>query len=224
MAIIEHNYFSMDCLNKKAINTISAINSLFKGLKSGNSKTVPLAKVDGKELTFKDFENLFWTYAKWRQDNELKGVSYSFVESSVKTDAFLIGGENTNVETITICVADNISEDVFNLVDVPNEFKKRDGKAEKAKTAENTAKKEEEKKVVENAKKVISEVSGDEHYTDNIKEAVDKFNEQVEADNLEILNNTINSYADMIGKLFGDSSNKKALQEMLFNFATTILS
>lgn len=219
---IEHNYFSIDCLNKKAINTISAINSLFKGLQSGNSKTVPLAKVDGKELTFKDFESLFWTYAKWRQDNELKGVSYSFVESSVKTDAFLIGSENTNVETITICKADNVSEDVFNLVDVPNEFKKRDGKAEKAKTAENTAKKEEEKKVIAEAEKIVSEKSEVQNEDKALEHSAEKLNAEIDADIKDIFNKTINTYADMIGQLFGDDSNKKELIEMLTNFATTI--
>ena len=138
--MLEHNVYSMDCLNRKAINTISSIHHLFSGMKSGSSKIVPLAKVGKVELTFKDFESLFWTYANYRKDNELKSVSYSFVESSVKTSTFEIGAENVNIETIQICVGSEVSEDVFNVVDVPNEYKKRDGKSEKAKTEANKKK------------------------------------------------------------------------------------
>lgn len=138
--MLEHNIFSMDCLNRKAINTISSIHHLFSGMKSGSSKIVPLAKVGKVELTFKDFESLFWTYANYRKENELKSVSYSFVESSVKTSTFEIGADNVNVETIQICVGSEVSEDVFNVVDVPNEYKRRNGKAEKAQTEENKKK------------------------------------------------------------------------------------
>lgn len=138
--MLEHNVYSMDCLNRKAINTISSIHHLFSGMKSGSLKIVPLAKVGKVELTFKDFESLFWTYANYRRENELKSVSYSFVESSVKTSTFEIGADNVNIETIQICVGSEVSEDVFNVVDVPNEYKKRDGKSEKAKTEANKKK------------------------------------------------------------------------------------
>ena len=66
--MLEHNVYSMDCLNRKAINTISSIHHLFNGMKSGSSKIVPLAKVGKVELTFKDFESLFWTYANYRKE------------------------------------------------------------------------------------------------------------------------------------------------------------
>ena len=136
----EFNVYSMDCLNRKAINTISSIHHLFSGMKSGQSKVVPMARVGKSELTFKDFESLFGTYAKYRCDNELREVGYNFTESSIKTSTFEIGADNVNVETITIYVGSEVSKDVFNVIDIPTEYKKRDGAKEKAKTEANKKK------------------------------------------------------------------------------------
>lgn len=226
--MLEHNVYSMDCLNRKAINTISSIHHLFNGMKSGSSKIVPLAKVGKVELTFKDFESLFWTYANYRKENELKSVSYSFVESSVKTSTFEIGADNVNIETIQICVGAEVSDDIFNVVDVPNEYKKRDGKSEKAKTEANKKKGNNSEPSEPTPTSEPSGVSPSDELDNEekaLKASVDKFNAEVDKDNAEILQNCVKSYTEMICKLFGDETDKetkKQVAKMLENFAISI--
>lgn len=224
-------YFSMESLNRKALNKITMLHKMILNHSSelANGFDLPLCREkNGAELSSKDFETLFGTYDFWRVSNGLPHLAYFtrlFEVGNISTEE-----KSVSVETFTIRVGSMAlsTSDFEPCLDIPSEFAKRDGKSEKAKTAENTAKKEEEKKTVEKAKEVLSNVSPAEELDNEekaLKASADKFNAEVDKDNAEILQNCVKSYTEMICKLFGDDidkETKKQVSTMLTNFANSI--
>ena len=152
------------------------------------------------------------------------GRAVDEVRTDYKTVRIYVSKSAKEVEKVRVPMEKSI--EVFDFSDVDtSKLLKRDGKAEKAKTAENTAKKEEEKQIVENAKNVVSENEELKNENKALKASADKFNAEVDKDNAEILQNCIKSYTEMICKLFGDDvdkEQKKAVAKMLSNFAVAI--
>ena len=221
-------YFSMESLNKKALNKITMLHKMILNHSSelANGFDLPLCREkNGAELSSKDLEILFGTYNFWRISNGLCNLSYI-------TKLFEVGNISTteksvSVETFTIRVGSmSLSVSDFEpCLDIPSEFAKRDGKSEKAKTAENKKVEAEKAEVVATAEKVVSENEELKNENKALKASADKFNAEVEKDNAEILQNCIKSYTEMICKLFGDDvdkEQKKAVAKMLSNFAVAI--
>ena len=229
-------YFSMESLNRKALNKITMLHKMILNHSSelASGFDLPLCREkNGAELSSKDFETLFGTYNFWRISNGLCNLSYI-------TKLFEVGNISTteksvSVETFTIRVGSMALSvtDFEPSTDIPSEFAKRDGKSEKAKTAENTAKKEEEKKTVEKAKEVLSTVSSSDEI-DNEEKALQKkaddFNAEVEKDLQEIadaeaMKKTIETFTNRIALIFGNDTTKaqkKAIAEALKDFAQSI--
>ena len=222
-------YFSMDSLNRKALNKITMLHKMVLNHSSelGNGFDLPLCREkNGSELSSKDFETLFGTYCKWRIDNGLPAIVYN-------TRLYEVGNVSTAEKSVSMeifAISLATLEVKFEVGDIPSEFAKRDGKSEKAKTAENNAKKAEDKKTVEKAKEVLSSVSPSEEL-DNEEKALQKkaddFNAEVEKDlkeieEIEALKKSVEVFTNRIALIFGNDvtkAQKKAIADALRDFA-----
>ena len=229
-------YFSMESLNRKALNKITMLHKMILNHSSelANGFDLPLCREkNGAELSSKDFETLFGTYNFWRISNGLCNLSYI-------TKLFEVGNISTteksvSVETFTIRVGSmalSVS-DFEPCLDIPSEFAKRDGKSEKAKTAENNAKKAEDKKTVEKAKEVLSTVSSSDELDNEekaLKASADKFNAEVDKDlkeieEIEAFKKSVEVFTNRIALIFGNDvtkAQKKAISEALKDFANSL--
>ena len=213
-------------------NVVLAHSTSFNAKNVVDRFTVPLClnsenKVILTEKNFIFFESVL---------SELKLYGYYTI---VQNNGRAVDETKTDFATVEIVIsrtAEEIAKIIptdrkqFNFSDVDtSKLLKRDGKAEKVKTAENTAKKNADAEKVATAEKIIAEsVSADAELKNEnkaLKASADKFNAEVEKDNAEILQNCIKSYTEMICKLFGDDvdkEQKKAVAKMLSNFAVAI--
>lgn len=139
-------------------NVIFAHSTSFNAKNGLNKFTVPLClnsdnKVSLTEKNFVFFESVL---------SELKVNGYYNI---VLNNGRAVDDVKTDFYTVEIVLSKNALEvpsdvKVFNFSEVDtSKLLKRDGKAEKAKTAENNAKKEEEKKEVEETSKALEETS-----------------------------------------------------------------
>ncbi len=226
-------YFAMDSLNRKALNKITMLHKMILNHSSELSSgfDLPLCREkNGAELSSKDFETLFGTYNYWRISNGLCTLSY--ITKLYEVGNISTAEKSVSVETFTIRVGSMAlsTSDFEPSLDIPSEFAKRDGKTEKAKTAENNARKTEEKKTVEKAREVLASVSPTEELNNEDK-ALEKKAKDLNADinkdlqdvaDLENFKKTVETFTNRIALIFGNDTTKeqkKAIADALKDFA-----
>ena len=174
--------FTFDDLSKQAkigynalYNVILAHSTTFNSKNGLNKFIVPLCLNADKKVSLTEKNFIFF-------DSVLKELNlngyYSIVENKgravdeVKTDFFTV---EVTLSKNTIKVPEGIK--VFDFSDVDTtKLLKRDGKAEKAKTAENKEKKEVEKKEVEKTSKELEEKTSE---VETLKKEIAKKDEQL---------------------------------------------
>ncbi len=242
-------YYDFSKLNRHAMAVLAYMNDTCKGMKVGESKEIPLAMecnsvgadgkpldigadgailVAGAEFSSSDIILLNGTYSKWRIGNGLQPVLFELHLNNSTT----IGEVSSTMYytmTVSVCEPNTIGDSLFAELelddDIPKGLKKRDGKAEKAKTAENNAKKADDAKKVADAEKVLAEVSADAEIKNEekaLKASADKFNAEVEKDladieKAELTKSAIESTVKRIALIFGNATKeqKKAVADAL---------
>ena len=167
-------YYDFSKLNRHAMAVLAYMNDSCKGMKEGEEKEISLAcecneekasngnsvLVDGDVFSISDIICLNGTYSKWRKDNGLNPVLFD-LSLNLSTTIGEVAEAKYYTMKVSVCKVDTLGYSLFDDMqedkDLPKALKKRDGKAEKAKTAENSAKKEEEAKTVAEAKKIVAE-------------------------------------------------------------------
>ena len=186
MAIFNFNDLSKSAkVGYNALYNVVFTHSTSFNAKNGLNKfTVPLClnsdnKVSLTEKNFIFFESVL---------SELKVNGYYNI---VLNNGRAVDEIKTDFFTVEIVLSKNPLEvpsdvKVFDFKDVDtNKLLKRDGKAEKAKTAENNAKKEEEKKEVEETSKALEEKKAE---VETLKKEVAKKEEQLNKKAIEEFN------------------------------------
>lgn len=217
--------FDFNSLNKKALAKITVINHVVRNhkddLKSESGFILPLCKESSGDISASDFEELFGTFAEWYFNQIGENINFAVSE-------FEVGNISTEVadkvKYATYRVFLSATKNVFERVDTPKAWLKRSNnpKSENNSDDDNspTESNSDDTTSTENIVSPSDEITNEEK---TLEQSTNKLNEEIDADIKDIFNKTINSYADMIGQLFGDDSNKNKLVEMLTNFATTIL-
>lgn len=218
--------FDFNSLNKKALAKITVINHVVRNhkddLKTESGFILPLCKESSGDISASDFEELFGTFAEWYFNQIGENINFAVSE-------FEVGNISTEVadkvKYATYRVFLSATKNVFERVDTPKSWLKRSNspKSENMVTDENTPSEENSSDDVAPTSNVVSPSEELNNEEKAFEQSVKNLNAEIDADNIDIYRKTINSYADMIGDLFGDDSNKNKLVEMLTNFATTIL-
>lgn len=234
MAIFNFNDLSKQSkLGYNALyNVIFAHSTSFNAKNGINHFTVPLClnsdnKVSLTEKNFIFFDSvldelkLFGFYNivtnNGRAVEEVK-TDYSTVEVYLSKN-----GDKLTEEYQRLSKEWGKSNTTFSFTDVDtSKLLKRDGKAEKAKTEENNAKKAEEAKTVAEAKQIVenaknAEVTADEELANEekaLKNAVDHFNNEVDEDNKENLKICVEKFSNRIALIFGNDVSKEQKKEI----------
>ena len=195
------NFYNFEKLNKKALNKLSMLHKaclLNAGKLKGEGFTLPLTReVNGKELTCHDLESLFGSYNHWRIDNGLPPLAVK--ARQWETGNVSPEGDTVAMEVFFISLATEMPS--FEEGEIPPEFRKRDGKAEKEKTAAN--KKAEKEKSATATTSAAAEVKNEEKV---LEKSVREFNDDcIDA----IIETTTRRLCSIVGVEFTDLNSKQ---------------
>lgn len=225
-------YYDFSKLNRHAMAVLAYMNDSCKGMKEGEEKEISLAcecneekasngdsvLVNGDVFSISDIICLNGTYSKWRKDNGLNPVLFDLslnlsttIGEVAETKYYTMKVSVCKVNTLGYSLFDDMEEDK----DLPKTLKKRDGKAEKAKTAENNAKKEADAKTVEEAKQIVenakqtAEVTAEEEVK-NEEKAMQRKADALNADTVAtIFETTIRRIGLIVGVKWEDMDKKQ---------------